>query len=786
MLKFFTSDLRRNLTKILCLTVGLAVGLLLIAKVYFEQSYDTFLKDSDRLYKITENFTQNGEYQEYNQIAGAVAPGLKRYVPQIEAATRVTMLTGDGVVEFKGEETSFSIDGMMMADSCFFDVIERDILAGDPHDALTAEFSCMIPRSMAEKIGGDVVGKMFKMNYWSDDLYLTVGGVYEDFQENSVFNNIPYVSLSTIAKVSYDGRENWIDNDRYIGYLRLAEGVNPDDLKPTISKMLEDNVDKETLDQSHYGIFMKPLVGVYSSQDSVKMMSWIMTLLAVIILLTSGTNYLLIVISQFTKRSKEMAVRKCYGTGNYTLFMRVLSESLIYLVISGLLGILLLFCLKDVCVDLLGQTPAILFSNGAVWGVEGIVILVLLIITGIIPAWIYCVTPVTHAFRKNIKSKKGWKVALLGVEFIASGFLLCLLIVVVHQYRMLSDIDMGFDYENIGIIPCGILSDTEAKTIKAELKKLGEVEGAAFSYQGFSEHASGNNVWIDGMEENNVNVADLYNVDPEIFEVMGIKFLDGSNFHEVSDSTVQQVIVEEKFIDIFRDAFNDKDQSIVGKTFRISDHNGGLFTICGVVENMRRGGFSMESADKRAAVMFPSPYAQYNMFVRFNKISPEALTKAQDVINRVVPEKEVYITPYKDSIEALTVDVKKFGTSVLIVGIAILLIALLGLSGYTADEVQRRSKEIAIRKVVGTSEKKILKLFSIDMLKIALPSLVIGAVLAYIVGRNWLSQFTEQVSTSPIVFILAVLLLIILILFVMILCSISVARSNPVNYLRNE
>ena len=98
-MKFFTSDLRRNLIKILCLTVGLAVGFLLIAKIYFEQTYDSFFPDIDRLYRLTESVVQNGEYREYKNTPGGSAPELQRHIPQIEKATRFATITGGDPVK---------------------------------------------------------------------------------------------------------------------------------------------------------------------------------------------------------------------------------------------------------------------------------------------------------------------------------------------------------------------------------------------------------------------------------------------------------------------------------------------------------------------------------------------------------------------------------------------------------------------------------------------------------------------------------------------------------------
>ena len=127
-----------------------------------------------------------------------------------------------------------------------------------------------------------------------------------------------------------------------------------------------------------------------------------------------------------------------------------------------------------------------------------------------------------------------------------------------------------------------------------------------------------------------------------------------------------------------------------------------------------------------------------------------------------------------------------FGKAVMVAGISILLIALMGLIGYTTDEVQRRSKEIAIRKVTGTSESGIVGMFSREIVKVALPSLIAGGILAFIIGRMWLSRFTDRVDMSPLTFVLSLIALLLLIMGVTAFSSLKVARGNPVNYLRDE
>lgn len=790
MLKFFTSDLRRNLTKIFCLTIGLAIGLLLVAKAFVEQSFDHAIPGYGNVYLVTESVTRNGEFSEYLSTPGAIAPGLKRYVPQVEKATRVSTLFGSLSVRTQDGKL-VEADGVTLADSCLFDVLRWPVIIGNPKEALTVEDYCMIPRSLAEKLGDDVMGMTLTSPDVSDSYKVIVAGVYEDFPINSTFQNMIYLSLPTIGKFKHDGRDNWVGNDCYRSYVRMAEGVSMADVTPHIRRMLEENVDKEALEVFNFNISLKPLTGVYASQDSVKTMIWVLSLLSFIILVSASLNYLLIVIGQLGKRGKEMAVRKCYGTSNRRIFLRIMGESLFFLIVSIALAVLIVLSMSDQCEMLLGYPASVLLSSPGVWIVEACVCVGLLLITGVIPGWIYCRTPVSHVFHQNTRKRRLWKLALLSVQFLATGLMFCLLLLVFRQYHMMSRGDMGYEYENIGYLNVGALPDNERNVLKEELSRLSCVEGVASAYQNFAGWAAGNNVWIEGdpKPDNQVNVADMYAANANLFDVLGMEFVQGETFHENADTTVHQVIVEERFIDVMKSHFGLKDDNLIGKRFNITEHISldgfNEFTIVGVIRNIRRGGYNIDSFDRRAGVLFPTTKVYDNLYVRFTDLTPDALKDAQKVIDGKYAD-TMYITPYKTKVEAWNAPVKRFGFSVMAAGIAILLIAIIGLIGYTADEVQRRAKEIAIRKVNGTTVGKILRIFCVDILKVAVPSLLAGGIVAILIGRDWLSQFTDQVSLSPLSMALCLLVILVVIIAVVCLNALRVARSNPVIYLRTE
>ncbi len=788
MFKFFTSDLRRNFIKILCLTLGLSVGFLLVAKIYFEQSYDSFFPNINRIYRLTESVVQNGEYREYQNTPGGSAPELQRNISQIEKATRFTVLTGDAVLKFE-DGRKFDIPYVTLADTCLFDVLKTPIILGNPHEVLAVEDQVMIPRSLAEKIGGDVIGQRFSVLEWGDEYKVTIGGVYEDYPLNSTMKNAVYLALPTISIFMYDGTENLLGNDRYTSYVLLSEGSDPNEVNSMIVNHLKTVIDEEeAFTVLDFKMWVRPMAGAYAKQDGIKTMSWMLGILALVMLMCAGLNYLLIAIGQLSARGKEMAIRKCFGTGRKPIFLMVMGESLFFLLISLELAILLAFCFSDLCKELLGYSPKELFTSGKVWLVEGLVCIGLMIITGIIPSIIYSRTPVAYAFRPAVHGRRIWKLALLAVQFMATGLVMCLLVLIGRQYNMIGNLDMGLEYENVGMFHRYPLSDEKTATVMKELMKQPFIEKVSSANNDPTAFPSGNNLWTEGRQDDNVNIGDMEFANPELFEVFGIPFVQGRNFSENADTTINEVIVEERMIDVFRKNFGVTNTDLIGQKFYITGHGDWQipYTIVGVVGNIHRGGFECDNIDNRAGVFFPSNNVRGNIFIRFTELTPENIATAQKILDSINDGDDILITPYKMRIDAKRSGIKKFGMSVMVVGIAIVLIALIGLIGYVADEVNRRAKEIAIRKVNGTSAQKIVRLFCIDVLKVAIPSLIAGGALAMVIGQRWLSQFTDRVSLSPLMMIICLLFLLLLIISVVVVNTLRLANSNPVDHLRSE
>lgn len=775
--------MKKTVIKILCLGFGLAMGLLLVARVYFEQTYDGFFPHADRIYKVNESVVINGEYSEHRNTAGAIGPGIKEYTPQVEAATRYTYLSGKATVQ-TDDKRKFDVKAICLADSCLFDVVPRDIIAGDYRQVLSVTDQCMIPYSLARKMGDNVIGMRLYVPELSTEASFVVGGVYEDYPLNSDIPQAIFVSLKSIGKYIYDGTQNWIGNDRYSTYVRLSEDADAESVVTYLDKMVRENVDKETLDMCNYKIRLTPLQDVHLLDQSVQTMIWIVSLLAAMLLLCASLNYLLIVIGQMVGRSKEMAIRKCYGTSPSGIIAMVVKESMVHLLMSLVVAGLLLYIFRGEVETLLKVSMTdLLLNQGVIWILVGIC-LSMLLITGLLPGWLYAMIPVASVFRSYTASRRLWKQILLAIQFAVAGFLFCLLILIGRQYQRMINDNPGYDTNNLLHVRLSGIPHEERPKVVTELKKLGSVKDVTSAYQDLLTWVAGDNVWEEGKEDRQFNIADMYECNANFFDVLGIPIVQGTAFVERTDSTDNQIMVDEVFVKETKKHF-DWNDDVVGRSIFVTGHgNVSFFSICGVFRQIRLGNICNE--DKRGAAICYTPYVRDNLYIRLNAISPETIAEVQGVINSVFPTRDIVVYNYKTEMAGMYDTQRNFRDSIMIAGIVTIVIAFIGLIGYTADEVNRRRKEIAIRKVNGSLVKDIMMLFVKDILIISVPSLIVGSIVAAVVGRHWLLQFSEQVTLAPWLSAVCVIIILTVVLMVVIFSCRKIAMSNPVEYLRSE
>ena len=797
------------LIKVLSLGIGLAVGIVLIAKVFFELSYDSFYKDIDRVYTINTWISMQGEEKDYGQVSGAVAVGFMDEVPGVEAGTRTTyVFNGDTYLDEDGNKLSGTL---VCSDTCFFKVFDRPILAGDPVKVLGKWGSVMVSRSFAEKLVdssaspqndnavaspqndkvilsgakdlSSVIGKTI-YNADMDGLKLTIEGVFEDFPKNGSLDYDILLSMDTYGKQSTD---NWLGNDRYKGYVKLMPGVDPNTLTDAIRKMQEAHQPLERIEAQGTSLryFLKPFNKMHTSVPEVRQTVILLSIVAVLLILISLLNYILIVISSMVKRSKEVGVRKCYGAEIKHIYGMLSKEAVLHIALSLVLAAIIIFAGRSIVENLLGVPFTTLLVPQSIVAI-GAVILLVLIISIVVPAELYQRIPVYAALKNYTENSRNWKLGLLGVQVLINVFLVVMMLIIGRQYQKVSNADTGYDYKNLYYFDM-FDGDRQALTRAHQtLKSLPEVSAVAAAYNLPFQGSNGDNVYLPDDDRELFNIADQYECSDGFYDLMGIEFLEGRAPRDSSE-----IVVDEKFVAKMAE-FTDWSDGAIGKQVFITGHDRSVeeerryFTISGVYRSYVIG--NLTGVDQRPSALFYGEIGSMSSWMPhvLFKVQPMSLVKVKEALEKALEGREINIISYEEQMRAAYDDSKKMRNTMALGAVFSLLIALLGLIGFIKDESLRRSKEMAVRKINGATTRDILGVFATDIMKLSAVMAVIACVAAYFVAHKWLEQFAEKVSLNPLYFIGGAVLVLLIVLGVVVLNCLRIARANPVESLKNE
>ena len=718
---------------------------------------------------------------------GDKAPGFRQYVPGVEEATRTTgIVDSHDFFDTEGNTISASRD-IGLADTSFFRVFARKILAGDPVEIFTVPCQAMVSESFAERLGGTgaAVGKIL-YNYDFPEIPFTVCGVFEDFPENGSLEYDVLVSMATMPEYS---TENWLGNDRYAGYVKLSEGVNPASLKDAIRLMQEkyqplDEMENQGLTMSY---FLTPFDRIHTSEPAVRSSMILLSIVALLLLVISVLNYLLSTISETVRRSREFATRKCFGAEGGNIYGILFREASLVMLVALALAAIMLTAAAPLMENIMGISLSAMMVP-LTWIVVTAVVVLVLVSTALVPGWLYMKIPVTAALRSWSDSRRNWKHVLLVTQFTVNVLMFGMLLAIASQYNKVTNGDPGYDYDNVYYVFTSGIPETTIQTCMAELAAvpgIADVQRCSFLPLQFS---SGNNIYLPDQNRELLNIADQYYGTSGFFDFFGIPIVEGR-----APAAPKEIAVSRSFVSEMARLAGWTDGA-VGKQVLLSEHSEGsedFFTICGVYEDYLIGSFN--NPDERPSIRFWAEKPDDFVFLFYLLVKAEdsangVAANVEDVVRRTLGEngRKVEVISYEEQMRNLYSDNRK-SRDIFIMGcIFSLLISIFGLVGYIASEANRRSKEIAIRKINGAKASDITAMFAADTLRMAAVAIIIGDILLYVAASGYLTLFPERVSLSAWNFVAADLLLALLATASAAICSYRISRANPVESIKNE
>jgi putative ABC transport system permease protein len=810
---------------ILGLAIGMAACLIILIFVRNELTYDQWMPEADRSFQLQTYYTDRTTGEHMNlQMAAYVAKGaVNKDFPQIESS--VHMLSSGPVVIRHGQATE--VEAMKFVDGPLFDVLALPLVQGDPKTALAQPGNLVVSESEAKRRFGNE-------NPMGQTLTLAAQGNSQDYRVTGILKDIPknsHLKLNMIAR--YDPNAYWAQNPQFLTeygwqsgaiYFRLKPGADVNAINSQFKAWEKRNIpdqmfgERRTNQGDTADFALVNVRDIHLGRAQVGAMTpgndrrSIMTfaVIAVLILGMACVNFVNLATARASQRAREVALRKVLGANRRQLIVQFVGES----VLVSALAMLLALALTELTLPFIGQfldanlSLAYIGAGGLLLPIIGLVLLVG-VAGGIYPAFYLSRFQPARVLKANKSAADAegsgrLRSALVVAQFAVSIGLIICTIVVYTQTLYARTSDPG--YKRDGLIQVSGIGrrqlDPVMETLVREIGKVDGVTSVGRTTIGINTlNNSTTGAQLQGQEEP-ISLG-YYNIDTGFFDTMGIKLLAGRNFdinRPLDDSTrpfPEDPAAEYAFVArgahavintlaVQRLGYKSA-QDAIGKLIRapIGASKYGLvpITIIGVVQDSR----FRSIRDPLDPIMFFYDRDNHNdMVVRYTGDPAAAMKRIEAVWKRLAPDApfnakfgdDIVRDLYKSD-EARAQTFGAFSLLAVVVG-------CLGLFGLAAFTAQRRTKEIGIRKVLGASTYRIVRLLVWQFSRPVILANIIAWPIAWWLMRDWLNGFDARIALGPLPFVLAGVLALLIAVGTIGAHSFRVARTNPILALRYE
>jgi putative ABC transport system permease protein len=792
MIKNYFKTAWRNLVKnkvysalnILGLSIGMAVALLIGLWVYYQLSFDRFLPGYSDQYQVKMNITVDGSTRTQDAVALPLADVLRNEIPGVKYVAESDWNESHGLVV--GDKKLYLNGSQIGGD--FLKMFQYPFLDGNANNVLRETNSIVLTKSTAISLFGNVdpMGKVVRFDNSSD---LKVTGILKDLPSNSSmqFNYlVPFSHKEQTEAWVKDARQQWINNSFQI-FATLLPNVKYSQVGGKIRNIVNDRSDK--MRSAHPEIIMQPLEDWHLHDefkngksiggfiDYVKMFG----IIGILVLLIACINFMNLSTARSEKRAKEVGVRKTLGSGKIDLILQFLVESIIITFIAAAFSLLFVQLALPSFNTLTGTKLSIPYSNIFFW----LIIIGYVLITGLLagtrPAFHLSSFNPVKVLKGTIQIGRGATLSrkvLVVLQFSCSIALTISTVIVYQQIQHIKDRPRGYNENRLMMTDMSDDLNKNFPALKNELLQSGIVQNVTWSSSpvtGIYFHTDvsewpGKNAGGLGLNVGGIGTSNDY------FSTLQMKLLAGRDFSSSWKTDSGTVILNEAAV---------KTMNLKNPVNQLITWNGGnIVRIIGVVHDAvmespftpvnpvvfyhGRGGSSViyrlaDNVSTRNAIDNLAP-----IFSKYNPTFPYLYYFADDS----------YATKFK--LETLIGELSS------LFAVLAIFISCLGLFALAAYMAEQRTKEIGIRKVLGSSVSQVWLLLSKDFIVLVLISCVIASAVAFYYMHNWLQQYDYRITISPFVFIMAGIVALVITIITVSFQAIKAAIANPVKSLRTE
>ena len=771
-----------SLLNIAGLTIGITASALLLLWVEYHANNNRDVPKRRNIYEVGQNQPGSNEIVTNWTVSDALFQNLQNNIPGVIRCSRFQNAT----FNFEDENKSISQQGAYV-DSTLFSMIDLMFIAGSRQTAFASYRPIVVSQSMAKRFFEDdnPVGKTLTM----DNISYQVTGVFKDRDANGLFFYDCFIPFQILADRREYGGGNTQWSNWFMCYVETEPNTNIAVINERLSRFGADN---STMNWGNeiflFSVKDRWLYGEFKDGKPVGTLVNTMRMLfglSMAILLFACINFMNLSIARNQRRSLEVGLRKTFGANRFGLIRQFTGESAIIVSISIVLAIMLILVTLPAFNAFVSLNIKVDFFN--TWQTGGLLAIGLMcvLLSSAYPSlYLSAFSPLNSLKKMKTILPNGviWaQKSLLVFQFAITFIMVSVVLIIYLQIRHLNHRPLGMDINHL------VFFQTTTNEISRNFAAVQE----QLNNSGYATHSGLSNQQIIrlGMKDAGFNWQgkDLY-FDPVVrrafvswglFETFGLHFIEGSDFsyHYFSQNAAKGVIINRSFADIMGDE---------GHAGRFVEKNNESFSIVGIVEDFVSNDVRQAKVDP--AIFFPNHLNSSNLFVRLNKNFPEkeAVAGIQKVLQSFSPEATFEPTYANDYFNfKMSLNIERFiGRVAGLFAILAIVISSIGLYGLSAFEVERRTKEIGIRRVLGASIWNILRLLGSAYLQLLIVSFVVAAPVAWYFGQRWLENFGYRISLELYIFVAAGLLVALISMLAASLHAWKAATANPVEAIK--
>ncbi len=772
---------------IIGLAVGLAACLLMASYVIHELSFETMHPNKDRIFRINGRIPMGGQVLLNAVVAPPFGPAAEESIPEIEESVRILRRHN---VPVRIENQDFKENKMFFAEQEILEVFAIPLVRGNPKTALEAPFTVLIDETLAQKYYGDgnPIGKTMRLTL-NRTFEFEVTGVMKRMPSNTALRTTMIASFPTLHQTHGDAIDQWQSWGMITTFVRLQGGSDPKTVDEKITALARLHLDEDEKEASYY---LQPLDKIYINNATHGMNNdldnsgnitrlYIFSAVALLILIIAAINFINLSTAKIAGRLKEVGIRKTCGATRSHLIKQFLIESLLLTTIAMGLGLFLFSFFKPRLDVYLGKTLNLgVLSTPWILPAVGAMVIMVGFLAGSYPAVFLSRFQAAVIFRSGIPrgpSKSGLRKVLVGVQFFIAGALIVCTLVVLKQVRYSETKDLGFNKDNLIVVNNRDATRLKnAPVVKEQiLNQTGALAVSSVDRFPSDQNRSISTVRLEGQEEEQGKIVQSIEVDEDFISTMELRLVAGRNFEYGRATDKEAILINET----------------AAQSLDLGDPVGHFlyrgekaYRIIGVLEDWNTN--SIHSRIYPTALFHVDETAGELVIRLPSAGNQEVISQIREVVFGLFPE-QIFDYAYVDDLHLRAYDEERRLASLLISFCQLtVFVACLGIFGLAAYSTEQRTKEIGIRKILGSSVSGIVLMFTNKYVRWVIVANILAWPAAYFAVSKWLQAFAFRTPIGLVPFILAGLMTLAVALLSVIFQTVKAALSNPADSLRYE